>query len=125
MRRTLLALTLALSAMGCTAREGFVVHCDDQAPFPGPECIDAGSDAEAPDAGADGSSLQDGEDTQATCSGRCVPEPIDNLGAWSRTPVLLWMGPAEIVQAMSCNDEWIKTLTGGDELFEMFRLYKD
>jgi len=114
---------------GCTATDA-AWHdiCDPDAVLPSEFCRsqqikDAGADADASD-------VDPGTNPQAapTCPGRCVPEPDKfQAGFWSKTPVLLWVGPAEIVNTMSCDDEWIQQQAAvpNDKLFEKWRLYKD
>jgi len=122
-----LAAFLGVLSSSCTAPEE-IWHdvCDPNPLIPTDNCAtDAGADATDADASDPGKTPQG---TEATCAGRCVPEPNGpSAGSWSETPYLFFMGPADIVETMSCDDEYIRAQAPdpNDKLFEKYRLYKD
>ncbi|MDI1442413.1 hypothetical protein [Polyangium sp. 6x1] len=118
------ALTLAFATgAACSAPDSAVIgKCDPEAPFPEPECLDAGTDA-ADD--ADASDAAPNPDPQAIeCPGRCVPEPSsESAGDWPRTPMLLWYGPRELAPA-NCDEARKLGGYGHDvEFFEKYRRF--
>jgi len=126
MRKVLLAswLTLGFGVMqACSAPdEAVILECDPNALFPGPECLDAGTDAASTTDDKDGGAEGGISSASQTCAGRCVPEPSsDSAGDWPRTPVLLWVGPPSEMPA-TCN-EAADGATPDKVFFEKYRRY--
>ena len=109
--KALVAAVWSCTLLGCSAPDDAVVgECAPNALLPDPACRDAGA-ADA-DAGDDAAAPEDPRaiDCENDLHGRCVAEPSGDppgetpAGEWPRTPLLLWVGPADDMPA-SCPKE--------------------
>src|SRR5690242_8372571 len=117
MRKRIVATVFLAVTSACTGVPSVVGdQCNPEAAFPEPGCEpDAGTDADASDDAPDA-------ETQAACTGRCVPEPSsESAGDWPRTPMLLWFGPRELAPA-NCDEA--RKLGGYGEDVELFEKYR-
>jgi len=127
----LICIFMILALGACTTAPSLYQNeCDPDAPFPAPWCrttADAGTDAES-DAGTDAPPNQDAIDNPGldtsywlpdTCkTGHCVPAPVgDDVGAWEKEPISLWIGPVDQVPA-ACPADPVSGVPN-----EIYRLY--